>query len=267
MPNSLHDQPVHFVIRANAGSQPVFNPDSASELGIKPNKGGVGVAVQIGPETMKGQTAVVNYTVDAVPAERRVVWFDRDVAPGFDALIGPASVSQEVVIFWLGSPPGTKMDLLTKTAPTYRLPLTERGHRGMGSMLGNLFVQFDLLRETNIATAAAAADFAQNYEGTFVGEAMHERVRFGIDRPARRMDLGMPLVVGPIRVTTMTARMSEHDFTSGNPTASSDPEEFIVAVDGKQDAAERTLVLGREALAGCSSIVFDKMLMEIRLVC
>jgi hypothetical protein len=46
-----------------------------------------------------------------------------------------------------------------------------------------------------------------------------------------------------------------------------DPDEVVVVAKGKHDPKRDRLMLGADALSGCSSILFDKPAQQIRLSC
>ncbi len=97
-------------------------------------------------------------------------------------------------------------------------------------------------------------------------------IAFGVSRPVRPLTLARPLVVGPLSLTRLGVRTAEGKDTSAIPDANTpppppvDPDEVVVtARPGRPRPG--TLTLGTDALARCSSIVFDKPARQVRLTC
>ena len=130
-----------------------------------------------------------------------------------------------------------------------------------------VLVQWDLAKRENAATGAAGVDLANAFGGAFVGGASQSVIEFGIARPVRQLHLARPLAVGPLSLDRFETRTTDLGDTSSIPEASTDQNEIIVTARGKKAKAYRTIVIGRDAMAGCSSLTFDKAAKQIVLMC
>lgn len=247
-----------LLVRANGSAAPLLNRAEAARFGISAGWFGIGVRVKVGPVPVKGVTGVFRFAVGGKAMKRRGAWFERDIAPGLDGALGPGSLAQNVVAFHLRPTiPGERV---------ITLPLVDRGLIGMGTMAGDVFIQFDPLRPRSMSTAAGGVSLANSHRGAFVAPARSEPILFGIIRPLRAMHLAEPLVLGGLPVTEIDVRTVDLGNASAIPDADNPDEITVVA--GKQGRhVYRTLHLGADALAPCSSLVFDKARKVIELRC
>lgn len=255
--------PARFQLLPNGSSTLVLNPDAAARYGLR--GGWIAVKVKVGPVAIAGQTAVTRYGVAGRERRRRVGWFERPIAPGFDGMLGPAALAFGVVRFQLRPEQAGER--------IWMLPLVEKGYGGVGTevKIGNqlVFVEWALAKRHNGATAAAGAVLASAYEGQFVGRAFSDALAFGVVRPVRQMVLARPFALGPLRLGTIITRTTDYGDTSHIPDADAhaDPGEITVTARGKASRALYHLEIGSEALAGCSSLTFDKPRRQILLSC
>lgn len=258
---TIGGQPARYHLLADGSSTLILNPQAAQRLGMK--AGWFGVGVMIGPVMVNGSSAVVRYAVAGQPIKRRIGWFDRPVTTGADGALGPSAVPQPIVTFQLRAP--------ATGETTYSLPLTDLGYRGLGTNLivggQTIFVQWDLTQPAATGTAAAGADLAASHGARFTGPAWQEPIRFGVKRPVRRLALATPLTIGPIAITQVVTRVSDYGDTSAIADADADQSEIVVAAKGRKSRAIHSLRIGRDAMAGCSSISFDKSRSTITLSC
>ena len=258
---SVAGHPARFKMQADGTSTLVLNPDAAGRFGLR--GGWFRVLVKVGPVPVNGQSGVTHFVVGGQDSRRRIGWFDRPIAPGFDGALGPSAVPQDVVVFQLRGPsPGEKRTVL---------PMANQGYGGVGTFViargQRIFVQWDMSKRTNSATAAAAADIADISGGQFVGKPWHEVVALGVERPVRRVILAREFVVGPFRLASLVARTTDYGDTSTIPDADADQSEIVVTAQGKKSKLVRALSIGQDAMAGCSSITFDKPKRQIILSC
>jgi hypothetical protein len=258
---SVAGHPARFKVQADGTSTLVLNPDAAGRFGL--HGGWFRVLVKVGPVPVNGQSGVTHFVVGGQDSRRRVGWFDRPIAPGFDGVLGPSAVPQDVVVFQLRSAfPGEQRTVL---------PMADQGYGGVGTFVivhgQKIFVQWDMSKRTNSATASAAADIADVSGGQFVGKPWHEVVALGVERPVRRVNLTREFVFGPFRLASLVARTTDYGDTSTIPDADADQSEIIVTAHGKKSKVVRALSIGQDAMAGCSSITFDKRAKQIRLSC
>jgi hypothetical protein len=259
----INDQAVRYRVLADGTSTLLLNSEAVSRLGIKPGLIGIGVRIRIGSTVIDGRTASIRYTVDAQTAKRRIAWFSRPVTSDVDGVLGPAAVPQSVVTFQLHeSGPDERV---------FTLPLVDRGYQGMGTVVAagtaQVFVQWDLARAGSMATAAAAADFAVSNGAVFSGPGGQEVIRFGVERPVRRLLLGTPVMVGPLRIDELGARTGDYGDASRIPDRDADASEVVVTVKGHRDPAIHQILIGRDAMAPCSQISFDKARARVVLRC
>ena len=251
-------QPLRWLMLADGPGVPILNSATARRLGYKP--GWIGAMVKVGPVRIPGSTAVLGFSINGFEIKRRTGWFERDVAPAHDGMIGPGAVPFPVVRFNLrAAKPGEQM---------MTLPLTDAGATGAGVLFGKskILVQFDPQRARSIATAAAGADLAAMLDGELYGPAHAEPIRFGVMRPARMVRFSRPFVLGSLRLGNMLIRTSDFGDARGIPDADADPSEIIVTAKSKSKAI-RVVRLGADALQHCSSLVFDKPRRQLRLSC
>jgi hypothetical protein len=231
---------------------------------------GFGVAYVIGTERVVGRTQVTR--IDWAPGieKNRVGWTPRPFAEGADAAIGPAGVPERIVRFDLRPPrPGERM---------VTLPMTGNGLFGgwfastATIEVGGepLTVGFDPRRPRSIANAGAGKRLAALFGGTLSGQATPAIITFGIARPVRTLTLDRPFPIGHLQLSALAMRVADGGSIRDIPEADApkgDPDEVVVVAKGKHDPKRDRLMLGADALSGCSSILFDKPAQQIRLSC
>jgi hypothetical protein len=246
------------------GERTLFlHPDAASRMSFKP--GMFKVRGQVGSEKFPGASAVKTYLVDGQPIKRRIVWFSSLFTPGADGVISPGAVPQEVIIAQLR--PRRDGERVT-TLPLISFPGTY-GKMGTNIRIGDSDVKlvWDLTRNKTLVTASAAADLAANSSGHFVGEKFRERVVYNVQRPVRRMVIDNPFVVGPLRLSDVTAWVGDYGDTSQVPDDQADPNEIVVVGKNSKIKPIRAILVGRNDMMHCSSITLDKRTLQIRLSC
>lgn len=258
---TVDTKPARFQMLPNGSSTLVLNPDAAARFGAK--GGWLAVKVKVGPVAIKGNTAVMRFSADGTPSRRRIGWFERPLAPGYDGALGPAAVPQSVVIFQLRAPAAGERQTV--------LPLVDRGYGGMGTVItvGHqpIFVEWALTKPHNGATAAAGAAIAAAHGGQFTSRPFGEPMAFGVIRPVRRVGLSQPLAIGPLRIDALVTRTSDYGDTSSIPESDADPGEIVVTGRGKSSKAIYSMEIGRDAMQSCSSLTFDKPRRLITLSC
>jgi hypothetical protein len=101
--------------------------------------------------------------------------------------------------------------------------------------------------------------------GRWNGAPGRSVIVFGIERPVRPLALATPLAIGPLAVVQLGVRTGDGGSAAGIREAD-DPDEVLVA-GGKARPDRDRLILGRDQLGRCSSLVFDKPRRAIRLTC
>ena len=198
-------------------------------------------------------------------------WVGRAYTDVGDGSIGPGSLPEPVVRILLGAP--------RLGERTVALPMVDGGGllgRLSGSfaqiMIGGqpIRVRFDPYHPRTTVTANAATLIAQAQRGTLAGITAPVEIAFGIARPVRMMTLAIPLLVGPLAVSTIGVRTPDVGSAAAIPDADAappDPDEIVVAAKSKRNAKSDRLTIGADLLDRCSSIVFDKPARQIRLTC
>jgi hypothetical protein len=260
VPARIGGQAARVRISPWAPAAPTLNPEFASAIGL--HGGMFGFSVKVGPVKVGAQSSVTRLELGTAGFKRRVVWFDRAYARGADAAVGPGGLPVDIVRFQLRPPLAGER--------TVALPLVQKMFQPTYAqvVVGGraLAVLFDPQHDRSLATAGAGQSIAAVYGGQLTGEAGQAEVAFGIMRPIRTMRLNAPLLVGPLRFDAVTVRIGDNGTTAGIADANADPDEIVVTARGNNNRRD-TLIVGRDQLAHCSSIVFDKPARQIRLTC
>jgi hypothetical protein len=260
---AVNGHPTRFQMRLGGEKWLYLNPDAAVRLGLKPGMFSR-VRGRIGNEKFKGAARSGAYLIDGVPKSGGIVWFQRRVAQGVDGGISPGSVPHDVVTVRLREIRGGEQ--------VFSLPMVSMpggGRFGTMKMIGGqeTSVIWDLARPNTLVTAAAAADLSSANGGRFVGEKRPEMIEFEVERPVRPLVLATPFAVGPVLLSNVNAWVGDYGDTSRIPDANADPSEIVVTAMGAKVKPLRTIVIGRNDMARCSSITFDKSLRQIRMSC
>ncbi|MBO9671115.1 MAG: hypothetical protein J7485_11410 [Sphingobium sp.] len=254
---TVNGQKSRMLLLGDGSSIPVFNAAAAQQFGFKP--AWISFSIRIATVKIKGWTAVVRYDVNGQPYRRRTVWFEREIAPGFAGMLGPGAAPQNVVTVQIRPPAANERPFV--------LPLVENRVLGVGTMSGKIFVQFDPLRRQTMGTAAAGALLAESQGGALTGATRPAPIRFGVERPVRTLAFARPLKLGPIELRSVAIRVFDYGSIAKIPDADADPEEIVAIGKKKKDPDYRSLHIAADALAGCSSITFDKLRKQIILSC
>lgn len=243
-----------------APAAPTLNPDFADRIGLK--GGWFGFAVKVGPVRVNGKSSVTRLDFGTMNFRRRVVWFDRRYEPQGDGAVGPGGLPADVIRFELRpARPGERVATLPLVQrlfqPTYsRITVAGR----------EVNILFDPQHAQTLATAGAGSAIAADFGGQLAGATGKAEVAFGIDRPIRTLKLARTLAIGPLRFDSVPVRIGDSGSVAGITDADADPDEVVVTAKGGGKRRD-VLIIGRDALAGCSSIVFDKPAKLIRLSC
>ncbi|WP_394653013.1 hypothetical protein [uncultured Sphingomonas sp.] len=263
-----NDADVRLLIDPGAPAMPILTEDAAARAGLK--AGPFGIGYRVGPVMVAGRSAVGRIGLGDAPAKRRIGWTAKPYLAGYDGVVGPGGLPDPVVRFMLRAPqPGER---------TVAIPMDADG-----GLFGNwgasnavlmidgqpLQVRFNLHQDSTIATAGAALTLAKAFGGTLDDDRAEAQIAFGVKRPVRTLRLAKPFAVGPIALTSLLARTGDFGNAEGIAAtgATSDPDEIVVTAKGKRDHKRDRVIVGRAALAGCSSLVFDKPAKVVRLSC
>ncbi|MCW3846719.1 hypothetical protein OF829_05670 [Sphingomonas sp. LB-2] len=255
--------PARLRIDPGAPTSPIFNPDFAARAGFR--AGWIGFQARVGPVKVGGQTAVIRLDFGDGEFKRRVGWFTAPYVEGADGAAGPGALAADRVRFVLGpAMPGER---------SVSLPLADFGRSGMGIYLDvggeRIAVMFNLDRPRSFATASAGASIAASNGGRFDSEPARMKIHLGVERPVRHMALATPLSVGPLSIAGVMVRTGDFGSAASIPEGEADagdPDEIVV-VGAKKRKGEQRLLIGRDYLDRCSSILFDKRARRVTLSC
>ena len=265
---TVNGVPAKLRIEAGAPGLPLVS--AAIVAGAKLKCGGLvclNVRFGIGRERVAGLTGSAAVGWDAgKPDDRRVGWLSNGWPTQGDGTVGPAGLPEDRVRFVLRATAAGER--------TIALPMEKSGIlfgswsflRGVITVDGErIAVRLDPNHPRSLATAAAGAAIARAQGGTLTPRTGRQEVLFGVERPYRVMTLARPLAVGPVALTAIGVRVTDGAGANTIPQEGDDPSEVVVRGKGKK--SPMVLSLGADALARCSSIVFDKPARAIRLSC
>lgn len=259
---TFNGQTARMLVRGVGSTVPLLNPQSASDFGIKPAFIRSRISFKVGPTRVNGKNGTARYIIGGREQKRRIGWFERDIAPGYDGLLGPLAFSHPVVTMRLrAAMPGEQV---------ITLGLSNLGYFGAGVVIRRkplTFVQFDPASPTTITNAMLANELAGSQRGHFVSGVHMRMIALGISRPVRTLQFGTPLTFGALKIERTDVRMQDTGSTNSIPDEAPDPDEIIVSALSEKDKRLRYIILGADALRTCSSITFDKPKRQIRLSC
>jgi hypothetical protein len=262
-PATVNGKPVRIQVNLTAERTLIVNAEAAGRIGLQSNTSRAkGV---IGHQRFSASSTSAEYVIGGMPIKSRILWYDTISTPGADAVVGPAGVTQDVITVQLRAAQDGER--------TFTLPLimVQEKYGRMGTMvkIGEqaVAVGWSLNRDSTLVTAAAAADLANSNGGHFMGEKRKESVVYDVQRPVRTMDIARPFGIGPIQLSRVTAWVGEYGDISRVPDDQDDPNEIVVTAKGSKIKSFHAIVIGRNDMAHCSSITYDKPGRQIRMVC
>jgi hypothetical protein len=258
----FNGHPARMLVRGVGSTVPLLNPQSAVDFGLKPAFIRSKIAFRVGPTRINGKNGVARFVIGGLEQKRRIGWFARDIAPGFDGLLGPLAFSHPVLKMRLRAPIAGEQPVT--------FGLSTFGYFGAGVVLRMkplTMMQFDPFSQTTIANAPFASELAGPLHGHFVSEVHSRHIALGVSRPVRTLLFDTPLTFGALRIERTEVRTQDTGSTSSIPEEAPDPDEIIVSALSENDKRLRYIILGADALRNCSSITFDKRKRQIRLSC
>lgn len=262
----VNGKPARMLFRGVGSSTAIFNRASVEQLGIKRGIIKISIGYRIGPHRIGGRSGVARYSINGRSIKRRVGWFSRDVAPGFDGLLGPEAIDYPIVTQRLRAPlEGEKAIVLRSSS---------FGYNGVGVVLRGkpfTYMIFDPSAPTTIINAPFANEIASLLRGHFEGPVLDRVIAFGVSRPVRNIEFGIKFKLGTqaqhIAIHRADVRTLPGETTGSIPDQAPDPDEINVVANGAADKRARYMVVGADALKRCSSISFDKPKRQITLHC
>lgn len=252
---------VLFKLMPDVGGYPVLNPDTAERLkldGSLPTS----FEAKMGPVRVPGKISTAQFDLAGGRFEKKVVWFERPVAPDADGRLGPDSVPRSIIIFSLRAPDAREKQT--------SLPLIDQDNGlGVAMTVGgkSIFVRFSPDLPYSRSTAAAGKLIADSLGGQLIGPAREMQIVLGVTRPVRDIKLSKPLTIGPLAINGFAARIWDGGSLSGVADADIDANEIVVTGAQSKIKPRYFLNLGSDALQACSSLTFDKARKIITLSC
>lgn len=265
VPVSINGETLRLRVDPAASGLVVLNPDAAKRARLEPDRlrtppGFPGVRyrkawARIGPVQLEGHAGRAAAIIGGATVRLNAIWFDRDAVEGADGTISVHHLPYDSVRFEFAAPaPGeseTAIALEYGESPGLYHRYTPGGEP--------VAVHISVHRPASVATAAAGAVIARNHDGSWAGDDERRPVSFGIARPVRPMALGAPLLIEDLPVERFLVRTLDHrgdfDLPSDGPP---DPEEIVVTAALRGQPPRLNLVVGRDQLARCSSLTYQR---------
>ena len=260
IPMSVDGQWLQMEVTPDAPVQPVLSPAAAERLEL----GGslVSGVHLVGRTRMRASSNRVRIDFGDGHRERtRAFFFDQPWGEASDGLLNPMALPETVVTYRLRDP--------VEGEQTIALPLAEHDRAGFHATLtlGNrdIPVLFSFARDETMLTAAAGVLLADAFGGRMSGEAYDVPIELGIARPVRPLVFERQPAMGRLSLGRLVVRTSDTGSVGAIPDDERDPNEIVV--ENSRREPPLAMWIGREALAHCSSLTFDRAAAEIRLSC
>jgi hypothetical protein len=226
--------------------------------------------LRVGPVRIEGTPSSSIISLAGKDFARGVSWFDGPMVEGADLFIGPQALPWNQVRFHLRpAQPGERR----LTFPIVRENLISTVVR---FRIGRQEVRLGFApeRPVSIATAAAGALLAETNGGALGSASQRQPIRLatGVLRPARTMQLARPLSIRGLTLSSLLVRTRDFGGVTRLPgldTADEEaaPDEVVVTAHAERSPAVYYIMLGADALAPCSTIVFDNVRSRVELSC
>lgn len=186
------------------------------------------------------------------------IWVDRPVAGDADAVLAVSTLKADRIVFELGSPrPGAR---------SFTLSRPDKGSVTMVARIGDekIDVSLELNSPDTVMNARAAAALTAAGLVKRSGTIGFWRPFPGVALPFERLVpapgatlLGLPLRQPGVRVTEAQARAIDAQAKAGTSTSEDDADTLTVTASRKR-GRDPWILIGRDVLSQCSSIVFDR---------
>lgn len=269
IPGTAEGFPVKLKVDPASPRSVVLNPEFALRASIK-KSGMIGFRTTVGPIVVWGGSAVVNFTFDTMKLKQRTIIASKPYAASADGGAGPGTLPFDVIVFRLR--PSSQSESLY-SFPLVETPMYMDANSVTTMSIGgkDVIIAFSLGRSITLATAAAGNLLAEVYGGQFTDEIATQQISFGVERPVRGMHLSKPFVFLGKPISDLGVRVLDYgDATKIGQTEQKrdDVNEIVVtAQKSGRDTNRYLLILGKDDLAHCSSITFDKLKKQIRISC
>jgi hypothetical protein len=245
-------------LRVEAGHRGIIlNPAAAARAGLA--KSIFRSGVQIGPIFTQGETGVAPVVIDGrADGDRRITWYERDIAPGVDGVISIAHLPYESVTLNLRPAAQDEVPIVLETSPEGTADAAYI-HKVGGK---EIEVRFLLDTPRSMLSAAAGALLAEHHGGAWSGEAFDQPIALGVSRPVRPMRFSRPIVLGGLPVDQMLVRTSDYRgkyvLPSSTIDASEDASQIVVTGKRAKSRAALNAIIGNDYLSRCSSITYSR---------
>lgn len=248
--------------------KPICNPDYA--LGARFTGGRPVGLGRVGPVEVRGGEGWISMRGARWRPTTAIRWSERRVVMGADCWMGPAAWGHGVVTFRLGPARGGERTVALLMYERWRGDGDGSTDASIPSAGGPVQVRFDGLRDPTALTAPAVLALGPALGASVDGPPVPGDIQFSVARPLRRLRTRAPLVVGPLVLDTLWARVG--DYGDANGVRSVDPAEAVpdeIAVTGRAPKPGRSRIVrvGRGDLARCVAITFDFKASRIALTC
>jgi hypothetical protein len=250
-------------LRVDTGySDIVLNPGVAARVGVKPSR--FGADLRVGPIRVNGQSGRALVRLGPAAEQRYIIWFDKDVAADVDGVINIAHLPYAETTLVLGD---TRPDDIVRSVETTPLGFWSVVYR---RQIGQQQVEVRLLLDAprTMLTAAAGAVIGQAHGGSWINQAVPHRIAFDVLRPAREITFASPVPLDLVALDRALVRTSDNRGRHALPTdGPADPNEIVVTGQTGKSRAHFTVILGRDQLAGCSSLTYQRATRMLSLRC
>jgi hypothetical protein len=196
-----------------------------------------------------------------------VVWVSKTIAPEADGVLGVSALKSDLVTLTFGpQAAGAKL---------HTIPRKGQDEVAMEARIGGekIRVSLELNSPDTVMNARAAAALASAGLVRRNG-GLGFWVPFpGVALPFERMTasagatlLGLPLASSAVRITETQAKVLDARAKAGTSTADDD-EDAITVTASRKKGRDPWILIGRDMLAGCSKIEFDRPAKVWRLTC
>jgi len=258
----INGRPVRLRVDPETSGFVILNPDAVARLGLRGSW--LRAEARIGPVRLRGETKVARLTVEGVTINRRMAWLpDRAAVEGADGLIGPSALPFDQVNFVMGPARAGEA--------SFTLPMSYKRSVGLyfALTLGEemIHLQFSLIKEESMATAAAGAVLAAAFGGRWTGEPRSKLIEYGVTRPVRPFALGRPAEANGLRFSAFLVRTGDDRGALDLPSEpDADPEEIVVNAASRHRALF-ALTLGLDRMRQCSAMIWNNRTRSLTLRC
>jgi hypothetical protein len=261
LPADINGQAVR--LRVDTGySDIILNPAVAQRLGLRPSL--FGADLRVGPVKVQGRTGRGTVAIGSARQDRHISWFDRNVADDADGVINIAHLPYAATTLTFGAKQAGEVTTSVATTPLGFWSVA--WHQPVGDRKVEVRMLLDAPR--TMLTAASGAMLGETHGGAWAGEPAPHRIAFDVTRPAREMRFASPVPLQLLSLDRALVRTSDNRGKYVLPSdPAADPNEIVVTGNVARGSAYLTVILGRDQLAGCSSLAYERATRLLSLSC